>query len=138
MRIYNGRIILPGLGAFLLIATMPMWHGAVAPPPAFQSATNPQHEQCIEPKAVMRADHMRLLSDWRAEVVRNGDRTYTASDGRKWEKSLNRTCMSCHGKADTAGRTIGAATNCTQCHNQQGVQLECWTCHVDPTAKGAL
>jgi hypothetical protein len=131
MKLYHGRYILPALAAFLVLATLPIWRGAVARGSAFQSPPNPKGLRCIEPKAFMRADHMRLLLRWRDEVVRDGRRLYVAGDGRSWEKSLVKTCLSCHGPADANGKSTTAATACNECHNYVNAKLDCWNCHVD-------
>jgi hypothetical protein len=71
----------------------------------------------------MSANHMRLLKDWREEVVRGNDRIYTASDGRRHEKSLSDTCLSCHWEKEKF---------CDRCHDYVGATPYCWNCHVDP------
>ncbi len=130
MKLYNGKYILPALGAFLLVATVPIWHGLAARSPAFQSPPNPKGERCIEPKAFMRAEHMRMLIRWRDEVVRDNNRIYTATDGRKWEKSL-KTCVGCHGHTDAQGKSTTAAADCTECHTYVNARLDCWNCHSE-------
>ena len=132
MKLYNGRFILPALGAFLVVATLPVWRGAAARSAGFPSPPNPEGQRCIEPKSVMRAGHMRLLTRWRDEVVREGRRVYTASDGRQWEKSLVKTCLECHGSVDANGRSTTAATACDECHTYVSVKPDCWNCHLNP------
>jgi hypothetical protein len=137
MKLYHGRYILPALAAFLALATLPVWRGAVARGSSFQSPPNPQGQRCIEPKSVMRAGHMRLLMRWRDEVVREDRRVYIASDGRQWEKSLVKTCLGCHGHADANGKSTTAATACDECHTYVNVKPNCWNCHLDSAATGA-
>jgi len=142
MRFYHGRYIFPGLLAFMALITFPMWYGAAGSKPPFQNpVSNTAGEKCIESKDYMRANHMRLLIAWRDSVVRNGERTYIASDGRLWNKSLTPTCMACHGQANTAGESTSPATYCEHCHRYVGVRtpIYCWDCHIDPVAvnKGA-
>ena len=134
MKLYHGRYILPALAAFLVVATLPVWRGAAARGSGFQSPPNPQGQRCIEPKSVMRAEHMRLLIRWRDEVVREDRRVYIASDGRPWEKSLVKTCMACHGHADAKGKSTTAATACDECHAYVNVKPDCWNCHLDSAA----
>ena len=92
---YNAGKIIPGLVVFLALATVPIWynvasgHEAVAP-----EIEKPKGEtQCVADAEYMRREHMQLLSDWRDEVVRNGDRVYVTADGRQYDKSLTRTCL---------------------------------------------
>jgi hypothetical protein len=67
-----------------------------------------------------------LLSQWKEQSVRNGIKTYTASDGRVYDISLTDTCMECHpNKADY----------CDRCHNYIGVTPYCWDCHNLPQNK---
>jgi cytochrome c len=135
MRLYHGTYIVPGLALFLALAAFPIWHGAIGKAqPAFESLPNPQGDRCIESKDYMRTHHMQLLIQWRDEVVRDGERVYTATDGTPWKKSLTQTCMNCHARADARGVSLTAATYCTDCHTHAGVSLYCWDCHVDPVA----
>jgi hypothetical protein len=134
MKLYHGRFILPALGAFIALATLPVWRGAAARSAGFQSPPNPDGQQCIEPKAAMRAGHMRLLMRWRDEAVREDHRVYTASDGRLWEKSLVKTCLGCHRPADANRKSTTAATACDECHSYVNVRLDCWNCHLNPPA----
>jgi cytochrome c553 len=136
MKLYHSRYILPALAGFLVMATLPVWRGAAARGSGFQSPPNPQGQRCLEPKAVMRAGHMRLLLRWRDEVVREDRRLYIASDGRPWEKSLVKTCLACHGPADARGKSTTAATACNECHSYVNVKLDCWNCHLDAAIAG--
>ena len=136
MKLYHGRYILPALAAFLVVATLPVWRGAAARGSSFQSPPNPQGQRCIEPKDVMRAGHMRMLVRWRDEVVREDRRLYVASDGRQWQKSLVKTCLSCHGPVDANGKSTTAATACNECHEYVKARLDCWNCHLDAATAG--
>ncbi len=137
MKLYQGKYILPGLGAFLLLVTLPVWRGAIARGSNFQSPPNPNGERCIESKAFMRASHMQVLVRWRDDVVRENDRVYVATDGRHWEKSLTKTCLGCHGAVDAHGRSMSAATACDECHSYADVRPDCWNCHHNPSAVNA-
>jgi hypothetical protein len=130
MKLYNGRIILPALGVFLVMMTYPLWRGMAARDAGFQSPPNPKGERCIEPKSYMRAQHPRLLARWRDEVVRENNRIYTARDGRTWEKGL-KTCVGCHGHTDALGKSTTAAAACNDCHSYVNVKPDCWNCHDD-------
>lgn len=120
-------IILGGFIVFLVFVTTPIWHGvatrkiALAVPEIKSSA---QEKQCVAPVSYMRTSHMRLLDEWRDDVVRTGQRKYVAYNGKVYEKSLTQTCLSaCHGSRQEF---------CDRCHNYSGVAaLNCWKCHSD-------
>jgi hypothetical protein len=131
MKLYHGKFIIPGLAVFLLLASFPILRGFSGAQPPFQSPPNPKSERCIESGPFMRAHHMRLLKQWRDDVVRAGDRVYVAGDGRRWEKSLTRTCLGCHGQADKNGHSTSAATFCTECHIYVNAKPDCWNCHME-------
>ncbi len=142
MKLYHGAYILPTLALFLVAATLPVWRGAVIRRPGFQSPPNPQGQRCIEPKGVMRTEHVRLLKRWRDEVVREDRRLYVARDGRAWEKSLVKTCLSCHQPAtlpinhQPATINPSAAAACDECHQYVNAKLDCWNCHLNSAAAG--
>jgi len=118
-RIYIGLVV------FLALITFPIWYNMVSgeesePPEIVLPA---DETQCILDAEQMRTEHMQLLMDWRDEVVRDKQRIYTTDDGRRFDKSLTRTCMDCH--ADKA-------EFCDRCHDYLGVKPYCWDCHVEP------
>ncbi len=122
---HNGGKIIIGLAIFAILLTFPVWYSAISGKanyvPAPQIVTT--EEQCVESKQHMRDDHMGLLDDWRLSVVRDGDRTYVATDGKQYEKNLVGTCMKCHdNKKDF----------CDQCHDYVGIEPDCWDCHNEP------
>jgi hypothetical protein len=82
-------------------------------------------KKCVEDTQWMRENHMKLLDDWRNEVVRDGSTQYVASDGTVYEKSLDDTCLSCHSNPEEF---------CNKCHENANVDLYCWDCHgtTDP------
>ena len=71
----------------------------------------------------MTTQHMKMLDQWRNEVVRDSERFYTSSTGKMYEKSLQNTCMECHSNKSKF---------CDQCHNYIGVDPFCWDCHIEP------
>ncbi len=82
-------------------------------------------KRCVESREYMRAKHADLLQAWQVSVVREGKRTYVATDGKKYEMSLIRTCMECH---------RNKAEFCDQCHNYVRTEyvkarIDCWDCH---------
>lgn len=121
---YNGQKIFAGLFVFAVLLTYPIWYNAITGKadykPAPQITTTAT--QCIEPAQWMIDNHMRLLDEWRTDVVRNNQTTYTASDGQTYQISLEDTCLSCH----------NPTTFCDQCHQYVGVNLDCWNCHNVP------
>jgi len=119
--------ILGGLFIFVVFLTTPVWRSLATPKVtlAAPEIKSPSVEkQCVAPVAYMRTSHMRLLNEWRDSVVRSGQRTYIAYNGKLYEKSLTRTCLSeCHGSRQEF---------CDRCHTYAGVSaLNCWNCHSD-------
>ncbi|OGG94087.1 MAG: hypothetical protein A2527_09565 [Candidatus Lambdaproteobacteria bacterium RIFOXYD2_FULL_50_16] len=117
---YNLKWILPPFLAFLAILTYPLWSG---PKGAMPELAKPKGEACVESATWMRANHMQLLDHWREEVVRNQSRVYVNQAGQRFEKSLTKTCLSCHNNKQEF---------CDRCHNYTSVKPYCFECHVDP------
>ena len=117
--------IVIGLAVLLLLITMPLWYsliaGEAASPPGLVVLA--EEEQCVEHSSYMRAEHMELLNAWRESVVRDGERTYIASDGQQYEISLMGTCLDCHSNKSEF---------CDVCHDYAGVEPNCWQCHITP------
>jgi hypothetical protein len=123
---YNRNKIIVGLVIFIGLATFPFWYngGKASPAPdPILTAKAKAAGKCIEPTPYMKDSHMALLNVWRTEVVRNGNRVYTASDNKQYEMSLETTCMDCH---------ANKSQFCDQCHNYAEVTPYCWKCHVEP------
>ena len=129
---YNAKFVIPGIIVFAGLFPAPFWinmlsssHEEVkvvlpAEPVTFFGEAR---SECVEPREWMAANHMELLLEWRDQALREGKRIYVASDGKKWETSLQNTCMACHSnKADF----------CDKCHNANSVNPYCWDCHVIP------
>lgn len=120
-------LIYGGLVAFLGLLTFPAWYnvaaGKTAKPPEVRLPA--REKQCVAPAGYMRTSHMALLVNWREEVVRRHTRTFTAFNGKTYDMSLTRTCLSgCHSNK---------AEFCDRCHNYVGVTGPyCMDCHVDP------
>lgn len=122
---YDASKVVTGLIVFLGIAAFPVTYGIagnLADVKAGQQVVS-NEKQCVEPADYMRAQHMRLLGDWRESVVRANQRQYIASDGRKYDISLSNTCMKCHSNKTQF---------CDRCHSYLGVEPNCWNCHVAP------
>ena len=133
MKIYDGPKVVAGLVIFLLVCTFPFWinikgWGRAAPAPNPKSDTplikeSRANQQCIQAPAWMKVNHTRMLNQWRTMAVRDGVRTFAASNGQIHEMSLTRTCMSCH---------ANKRAFCDECHTYAGVTPDCWTCHIVP------
>ncbi|HYA42723.1 MAG TPA: sulfate reduction electron transfer complex DsrMKJOP subunit DsrJ [Syntrophobacteraceae bacterium] len=133
MKIYDGKYILIGLIIFIVLATFPVWftHGRTVAPPDLKLDTpvigKMAVKQCVLPKEEMITGHMKLLNDWRTQVVRNNERMYVASDGKTYEMSLQNECMKCHSNKSEF---------CDRCHTyaglEKGVDPYCWNCHIAP------
>jgi len=85
-----------------------------------------EDKKCVEPKELMRGEHMQILNNWRDAVVRNGDRDYIVISGHKYDKSLQNGCMKCHSNKKDF---------CDKCHNYVAVTPYCWDCHIAPKEK---
>ncbi len=123
-------IIVGGLALFLLLFAYPVLRAAVyhTQTSAPQLRLTSQGSTCVAPTDYMRTSHMRLLSQWRTDVVRHGDRRFVAFNGKVYDKSLTRTCLGCHNKQQF----------CDRCHAYSGVSgPHCWSCHNDPQAATA-
>lgn len=152
----NAWKTLIGLVIFLAAVAFPFWynagHAATPTVPDLDPAAiaTLKGRSCVEPTDYMRSSHMVLLEHWRNQAVRDGDRTYVASDGVQYEISLEKTCLGCHADGAPAGVAAHAAASpggnapapggavseagpqfCTTCHAAGGVpQIDCWSCHV--------
>lgn len=133
---YDGWKIIIGIIIFLGIATFPFLYdlGKAAPPPPEPKIDTPEiqkmaEKKCIEPKLLMKVEHMVILNNWRDWYVRDGRPIYTAGDGLQYNISLSNTCMKCHSNKKDF---------CDQCHNYAGVKPYCWDCHIEPKEGGQL
>ena len=106
---YNAKFVIPGIIVFAGLFTAPFWINMLSS----------GHE---EVKVELPKD-MELLLEWRDKALRENKRIYVASDGKKWETSLQNTCMACHSNK---------AEFCDKCHNANSVNPYCWDCHVVP------
>ncbi len=131
MKLYDGGKILIGLIIFVAFATFPFYFNIgkvnAKPEPKLDTPTilqmPEQERKCVEPKAVMRTDHMQLLNNWRDSVVRDGNRQYISSTGKHYNMSLQNECMRCHSSKKHF---------CDECHNYMAVKPYCWNCHIAP------
>jgi len=129
MKLYNAGKIIAGIVVFLILATVPFWYGRgkAVPPPDLKLDTPAierlKEKLCVEPAPYMRTNHMKLLSAWRESVVREGNRSYRAADGKVYKISLTGTCLECHSNKDKF---------CDRCHDYAGAKPNCWSCHIIP------
>jgi hypothetical protein len=129
MKLYNRGMIIAGIVVFLIVATFPFWYvrGKAVPPPDLKLDTPAierlKEKRCVEPTPYMKANHMKLLSAWRESVVRDGSRSYRATDGKVYQISLTGTCLGCHSNKKQF---------CDRCHDYSGAKPGCWSCHIIP------
>jgi hypothetical protein len=111
-----------GLVVFLALVTLPVWYhaalGAETGPPELPATT--KGENCVAEGRYMRALHMDLLNVWRDQAVREGDVDYVGLGGKVYDKSIEATCLGCHGDREHF---------CDQCHEYVGAEPYCWGCH---------
>ena len=121
---YDRGKIIPALVVFVLLATSPLWWNlARGAGPRPQPEPPAGESKCVEDRAYMAANHMKLLYGWRDAVVREGRRLHRSGASGEHEMSLTKTCLKCHANKETF---------CDRCHDYADVQPDCWTCHVDP------
>ncbi|MDM8216751.1 sulfate reduction electron transfer complex DsrMKJOP subunit DsrJ [Desulfovibrio piger] len=124
---YNAKAVIVGIIIFAGIFSAPFWVNFNGTRdykrPELELPKTPNEKACIESAEFMRANHMTLLNEWRDQALRNENRVYVASDGKKWTISLQNTCMKCHDNY---------AEFCDKCHVTNNVDPYCWTCHILP------
>ena len=110
-------LILAGLAA---VAASPQ---ASAAPPVIKIE---KPGQCVEPTAVMRRDHMKLILHQRDQTMQRGIRT---------SKHSLKNCIDCHASAKT-NSVLGKDGFCESCHAYAAVQMDCFECH-SPSPRAA-
>ncbi|MBD5552990.1 MAG: sulfate reduction electron transfer complex DsrMKJOP subunit DsrJ [Desulfovibrio sp.] len=122
---YNAKAVGIGIAIFVFIFSTPFWLGWLGPDYTKTGVVLPSGEkECIENTEFMRANHMRLLDEWRDRALRLEDREYvSALNGKRWLISLQNTCLKCHSNY---------AEFCEKCHVANSVYPYCWTCHLIP------
>ena len=120
---YDAKYIIPGLLIFVALMTFPIWKnmGNAGPVPKLEKPAGVT--KCVESAKYMRSAHMKVLDDWRDEVLRDGDRKHIEINGVEYEKSLMNGCMKCH----TEKKKF-----CDECHVYTSVKPYCWDCHFLP------
>ncbi len=112
--------IMAALLIFVLLVTYPFWSQMGGEKDVLLPVLPTGQTECVESREYMRANHMKMLHDWRDEVVREGKRTYVNSKGMEFNKSLTNTCLKCHSNKEQF---------CDRCHKTAGVDNYCWDCH---------
>lgn len=122
---YNAKAIVTGIIIFLIVFTSPFWLGWFGQDYKKTGVVIlPGEKTCIEETEWMRANHMRLLDEWRDQALREENREYqSALTGEKFLISLQRTCMKCHSNYSEF---------CERCHVANSVYPYCWSCHIKP------
>lgn len=122
--LYNAKAVTVGIVAFLVVCTSPFWAGFGSSDYTSPKVSLPKDaKECIEDTAFMKAEHMQLLNEWRDQALRQGNRVYVAKNGKKWNSSLQNTCLKCHNDYEQF---------CDKCHKTNNVEPYCWSCHVLP------
>lgn len=84
-------------------------------------------KQCIESTDYMKANHMKLLLQWRDDAVRKGNKIYVNSQGKSFDKSID-TCLKCHYDPNAKA----SDQFCVSCHDYASVKPDCRKCHPWP------
>ena len=124
-KMFNKGLIAAGLIVFVGIVTSPFWlnFGKTAPAPELVlTAKAKAAGKCVRSTDYMKRQHMQLLDTWRDSVVRDGNRVYINSEGKRFNMSLTKTCLDCHSNK---------AEFCDRCHNYASVTPYCFDCHID-------
>ena len=135
---YKPAKIIVALVIFAVIVSFPIWHSigndSTIPDveisldtPVINAMGDDAH--CIYDADYMRANHMKILKDWKVEVVRNGNRMVVTEDGQEYLASLQNTCFECHSNYEDV---------CLKCHEYANVDPSCWECHVEPTVASVV
>ena len=126
---YNAKAVIIAIIIFIALFTTPFWLSWIGPDYTKTgvqlSLTAKEAGTCIEDVEFMRANHMRLLDEWRDQALREENRSYiSALTGKRFEISLQNTCLRCHNNYSEF---------CEKCHVPNSVYPYCWTCHIIPT-----
>ena len=120
---YDAKLIIPGLIVFVALMTFPIWKNMGNAGPAPKPEKPVGVTKCVESAQFMRTSHMKVLDDWRDQVLREGNRTPVEVEGVKYDRSLMNGCMKCHAEKKKF---------CDECHTYTSVKPYCWDCHYVP------
>jgi hypothetical protein len=126
---YDASKILTGLAIFVVLISFPFWFSIASEKSGYVPEPKlPENEDaCVESREYMKSLHMDLLNQWRDSVVREGNRVYVSSTGKRYQMSLTGTCLSCHEEKSEF---------CDECHDYVGAEPRCWDCHVENAQEG--
>ncbi|AFM42768.1 putative sulfite reductase-associated electron transfer protein DsrJ [Desulfosporosinus acidiphilus SJ4] len=128
---FKNRRIIAAIIIFVGILTIPFLYnwGKSNKGPEINTGTIHQlaTKQCIEPAEWMRANHMKLLDQWRNEYVREGKTVYVNSQGKSFKIGID-TCLNCHYNPALSP----SDQFCVKCHDYASVKPTCWSCHPWP------
>lgn len=82
-------------------------------------------QECVQPEAEMRRNHMKYILHQRDETMHQGVRTR--------QYSLEE-CINCHAAKDESGNYIPVEDTrhfCASCHTYASVSIDCFQCHND-------
>jgi hypothetical protein len=105
--------------ASAVYAAEPAKKTARVPVPSIQ-INKDRGEQCVEPTAEMRRNHMEKILHQRDETMHRGIRTT--------QHSL-KNCVNCHADPKT-NSVLGKDGFCESCHRYAAVKLDCFSCHT--------
>ncbi len=120
---YNSDKVIVGIVIFILFFAMPFWLNFGRAKPLPKPELPLDTKECVESREYMRANHMKMLVDWRNKKVREGQVYYINSQGKFFKMSLQNTCMKCHKNMEKF---------CGRCHITASVHPTCWKCHIAP------
>lgn len=90
-------------------------------------------QECVQPEAEMRRNHMKYILHQRDETMHEGVRTR--------QYSLEE-CVNCHASKDESGDYLpvnGPDQFCSSCHSYAAVNIDCFQCHATrPVRDSAL
>ena len=74
---YNAKAVITGIVIFVVLFSSPFWVSYLGQDYTKTDVVLPKDEKnCIEDVEFMRAQHMRLLNEWRDEALRKENRVY--------------------------------------------------------------
>jgi hypothetical protein len=118
MKMYNTGKVIPGILIFVGVVAFPFFYNKVNP--SSEPILDKAEGKCVREKNFMKREHMKVLHEWREEVVREGKREPIIINGMRYEKSLEMSCLQCHKRESF----------CDRCHSYANVKPYCWNCHI--------
>ncbi len=100
--------------------------------PLMPAIPKAEGERCVADIALMRREHMNLLSHECDDTMRKGI--------RKGQFSL-KECLVCHAAAGPDGKAVSAESPrhfCRACHDYAAVRVDCFECHASRPGEAAV